>query len=178
MGTNPGHGVTINSLLLRPLSRGRVRLRSNDPFDRPRIDTQIYAHPEDLRRTIAGFRFARRILDQEPIRSLIEKEIFPGPDVTSDEAIATHCRRTVKTGYHPAGTCRMGRDDDDAAVLDGTLSVKGTRRLRVIDASMMPNIVSGNTNAAVMAVASRTVDLITGVRAGRSAGIQAAEQVA
>ena len=164
MGADPGHGVTINSLLLRPKSRGTVKLRSADPDALPVVDPQIFADPEDLATTIEGFRFARSVLGEEPMRILIDREIFPGPVVVSDEAIANHCRRTVKTGYHPVGTCRMGADDDPMAVLDAGLRVRGCERLRIIDASMMPNIVSGNTNAAVMAVADKAADLILGSR--------------
>jgi len=160
MGTAPGDGVTINSLLLRPKARGSVTLASADPFADPVIDTQIFAHPDDLRLTMAGFRFARSVLSASPMRELIDKEIFPGIDVTSDEAIAAHCKRTVKTGYHPVGTARMGHDGDPDAVLDQELRVRGTRGLRVIDASIMPTIVSGNTNAAVMAAAGKAADLI------------------
>ena len=160
MGTEPGDGVTINSLLLRPKARGSVTLASKDPFENPIVDTQIFGHPDDLRLTMAGFRFARTVLDASPMRDLIEKEIFPGPDVTSDDAVAAHCKRTVKTGYHPVGTCKMGRDSDQEAVLDLSLRVRGTRGLRVVDASMMPAIVSGNTNAAVMAAAGKAADLI------------------
>jgi choline dehydrogenase len=160
MGTEPGDGVTINSLLLRPKSRGSVTLASKDPFENPIIDTQIFGHADDLRLTMAGFRFARTVLDASPMRDLIDKEIFPGEDVTSDEAIAAHCKRSVKTGYHPVGTCKMGRDIDPAAVLDANVRVRGTSGLRVVDASLMPTIVSGNTNAAVMAAAGKAADLI------------------
>jgi len=160
MGTEPGDGVTINSLLLRPKARGSVTLASKDPFESPIVDTQIFGHPDDLRLTMAGLRFARTVLDASPMRDLIEKEIFPGPDVTSYDAVAAHCKRTVKTGYHPVGTCKMGRDSDQEAVLDLRLRVRGTRGLRVVDASMMPAIVSGNTNAAVMAAAGKAADLI------------------
>ncbi|MBY5556658.1 sorbosone dehydrogenase [Rhizobium leguminosarum] len=160
MGTEPGDGVTINSLLLRPKARGSVTLASSDPFENPIVDTQIFAHPDDLRLTIAGFRFARTVLEASPMCELIEKEIFPGADVTSDEALAAHCKRTVKTGYHPVGTCKMGQDSDPEAVLDTSLRVRGTRGLRVVDASLMPTIVSGNTNAAVMAAAGKAAGLI------------------
>lgn len=160
MGTEPGDGVTINSLLLRPKARGSVTLASKDPFENPIVDTQIFGHPDDLRLTMAGFRFARTVLDASPMRELNDKEIFPGPDVTSDEAAAAHCKRTVKTCYHPVGTCKMGQDNDPDAVLDANLLVRGTRGLRVVDASLMPTIVSGNTNAAVMAVAGKAADLI------------------
>ncbi|MFC2253657.1 GMC family oxidoreductase [Labrys portucalensis] len=160
MGTDPGDGVTINSLLLRPRARGRVTLASADPLADPIIDTQIFGHPEDLATTMAGFRFARQMLAAAPLRDLIDKEIFPGPAVTSDEAIAAHCRRTVKTGYHPVGTCRMGHDADPEAVLTPDLRVRGVAGLRVVDASFMPTIVSGNTNAAVLAAAGKAADLI------------------
>lgn len=160
MGTDPGDGVTINSLLLRPKARGRVTLASADPLANPVVDTQIFSHPDDLRLTVASFRFARTVLAASPMRELIDKEIFPGINVTSDEAIADHCRRTVKTGYHPVGTCRMGHDQDPDAVLTPDLKVRGTERLRVIDASIMPTIVSGNTNAAVLGAAAKAADLI------------------
>jgi choline dehydrogenase len=160
MGTEPGDGVTINSLLLRPKARGSVTLASADPLADPVIDTQIFGHPDDLRLTMAGFRFARTVLAASPMRDLIDKEIFPGAEVTSDEAVAAHCKRTVKTGYHPVGTCKMGHDGDPGAVLDAALNVRGARGLRVVDASLMPTIVSGNTNAAVLAAAGKAADLI------------------
>lgn len=107
-----------------------------------------------------GFDVARSVLAHGPLREMIDREIFPGPAITSPEAIADHCRRTVKTGYHPVGTCRMGTEADPMAVLDARLRVIGAEGLRVIDASMMPNIISGNTNAAVLAVADKAADLI------------------
>ncbi|WP_034917833.1 GMC family oxidoreductase N-terminal domain-containing protein [Erwinia sp. 9145] len=161
MGSEPGHGVTINSLLLRPKATGRVTLRSRDPAALPRVDTQIFGHPDDLATTLGGLRFARRVIAAGPIADMVEKEIFPGAEIVSEAALAAHCKRMVKTGYHPVGTCRMGRDDDPLAVLHADLRVRGVKNLRVVDASMMPNIISGNTNAIVMAVAHRAVDLMT-----------------
>lgn len=160
MGADPGHGVTINSLLLQPKSRGTVRLRSARPDDLPIVDPQIFADPADLETTMQSVRFAREMLSAAPLRNLISQEIFPGAGITSDEDIAAHCRATVKTGYHPVGTCRMGAESDPMAVLDSVLRVRGVEGLRVIDASMMPNIVSGNTNGAVLAVADKAADLI------------------
>ncbi|MBK4770062.1 MAG: sorbosone dehydrogenase [Pantoea sp. Morm] len=160
MGADPGDGVTVNSLLLRPKATGEVTLRDNNASSLPVIDTQIFGHPDDLARTLAGFRFARQVLAAAPIREMVDEEIFPGAEVTSDEAIGAHCRRMVKTGYHPVGTCRMGHDDDPLAVLHDDLRVRGVKRLRVVDASMMPNIISGNTNAVVMAVAHRAAELV------------------
>ncbi|KTR98796.1 GMC family oxidoreductase [Pantoea dispersa] len=160
MGADPGDGVTVNSLLLRPKATGEVTLRDNNASSLPVIDTQIFGHPDDLARTLAGFRFARQVLAAAPIREMVDEEIFPGAEVTSDDAISAHCRRMVKTGYHPVGTCRMGHDDDPLAVLHDDLRVRGVQRLRVVDASMMPNIISGNTNAVVMAVAHRAAELV------------------
>lgn len=160
MGADPGDGVTVNSLLLRPKATGEVTLRDNNASSLPVIDTQIFGHPDDLARTLAGFRFARQVLAAAPIREMVNQEIFPGAEVTSDDAIGAHCRRMVKTGYHPVGTCRMGHDDDPLAVLHDDLRVRGVQRLRVVDASMMPNIISGNTNAVVMAVAHRAAELV------------------
>lgn len=160
LGADPGHGVTLNSLLLRPRSRGSVRLRSANPADLPVVDPRIFAEPADLEVTMQGLAFARSVLAHGPLRDIIDREILPGPAVTKPEAIADHCRRTVKTGYHPVGTCRMGTDADPMAVLDPSLRVIGAEGLRVVDASMMPNIVSGNTNAAVLAVADKAADLI------------------
>lgn len=160
MGADPGDGVTVNSLLLRPKATGEVTLRDNNASSLPVIDTQIFGHPDDLARTLAGFRFARHVLAAAPIREMVDQEIFPGAEVTSDDAISAHCRRMVKTGYHPVGTCRMGHDDDPLAVLHDDLRVRGVQRLRVVDASMMPNIISGNTNAVVMAVAHRAAQLV------------------
>lgn len=162
MGRDPGHGVTINSLLLRPKATGYVTLRDAMPDSLPLIDTQIFGHPDDLAQTLAGFHFARKVIAAAPIDGMVEREIFPGVDVESEDALAEHCKRMVKTGYHPTGTCRMGHKDDPLAVLTSDLRVRGLRKLRVVDASMMPNIISGNTNAVVMAVAHRAADLILG----------------
>ena len=159
-GAKPKDGVTLNACLLRPASRGTVRLRSSNSLDKPVIDNNYLAEPEDLRLEIAGLRFAREILKQKPLSERISFEVFPGKDVTSTKDLGEHCRRTVKTNWHPVGTCRMGKVKDQLAVLDDDLRVRGVDGLRVIDASAMPFIPSGNTNAPVMALASRAVDLL------------------
>ncbi len=156
----PQDGVTLNACLLRPKSRGTVRLRSANPFDKPIIDNNYLAEPEDLALEIAGLRYARQILQQKPLRDRIAHELLPGPAATDEASLAEHCRRTVKTNWHPVGTCRMGPDDDPMAVLDTRLRVRGIEGLRVIDASAMPFIPSGNTNAPSMALASRGVDFL------------------
>src|SRR3712207_394070 len=106
MGLLPTHGVTLNPCLLRPKARGSVRLASADPFAAPLVDPQFFGHPEDLRLTIAGLRYARDVLATRPLGDIVDAELFPGVDTVSDEALADHCRRTVKTNYHPVGTCR------------------------------------------------------------------------
>ncbi len=153
-------GITINACLLRPQSRGTVRLRSADPFAKPVIDNNYLAEAEDLRLEVAGLKFAREILKQQPLAGRITMELLPGKDATNDQDLEAHCRRTVKTNWHPVGTARMGKENDAMAVLDENLKVRGVEGLRVIDASAMPTIPSGNTNAPVMALASRAVDLL------------------
>jgi choline dehydrogenase len=95
---------------------------------------------------------------------MVEMELFPGPGAASDEDLATHCRKTVKTNYHPVGTCRMGRDSDPDAVVTPDLAVRGVAGLRIVDASIMPTIPSGNTNAPVLAIADKAADVIMGNR--------------
>jgi choline dehydrogenase len=154
-------GVTLNSCLLRPKSRGTVRLRSTSPFEKPVIDNNYLAEADDLRMEIAGLRYAREILKANPIASRITHEILPGKDITSDAELAEHCRRTVKTNWHPVGTCRMGPDGDRMAVLDSNLRVRGIKSLRIIDASAMPFIPSGNTNAPTMMLADVAMTKMT-----------------
>ena len=159
-GAERGDGVTLNALVLRPKARGRVALASTDPLAPPTVDPRYFADPGDLDLSIEGLHFARRVLATAPIKDLVAREILPGPGITSDSDLAGHCRRTVKTSYHPVGTCRMGRDGDPMAVLDIDLRVRGIEGLRVVDASIMPTIPSGNTNAAVLAVAAKAGDII------------------
>jgi choline dehydrogenase len=161
-GVEPTHGVTLNPCLLRPKARGIVRLASADPLAAPQVDPQFFGDPDDLRLTIAGLRTAREVLATSPVREMVNRELFPGSGVTSDEDLAAHCRRTVKTNYHPVGTCRMGRENDPLAVVTSNLFVRGVAGLRIVDASIMPNIPSGNTNAPVLAIADKAVDIITG----------------
>jgi choline dehydrogenase len=156
----PQDGVTLNACLLRPKSRGTVRLRSANALDKPVIDNNYLAEPDDLRMEIAGIRYARNILAANPLSKRVTHELIPGKEVTDDAGLADHCRRTVKTNWHPVGTARMGPDDDALAVLDKKLRVKGIDNLRVIDASAMPFIPSGNTNAPVMALASRAISML------------------
>jgi len=156
----PQEGVTLNACLLRPKSRGSVRLRSANALDKPVVDNNYLAEADDLRMEVAGLRYAREILKQQPISQRISHELLPGPAALGDVSLAEHCRRTVKTNWHPVGTARMGKANDDMAVLDEDLCVRGVQGLRVIDASAMPFIPSGNTNAPTMALAHRAISLL------------------
>lgn len=156
----PGPGITINSCVERPRSKGSIHLATARPGDQPLIDPKYLADPEDLRLSIGGIRRAREIMAQSPLREMIEREIFPGPDKQSDPDLAEHARRFVKTVYHPCGTARMGRDE--RAVVTPDLRLRGVDGLRVVDASVMPAIISGNTNAAVLVVAEKAAEFILG----------------
>jgi choline dehydrogenase len=158
----PTWGLTINSCVARPRSRGAVELASANPSDQALIDPNYLADPEDLRLSIAGVRRAREIMAEKPLRSMIAREVFPGPEKTSDEDLAAHARRFVKTVYHPCGTCRMGPDGAQDAVVTTDLRLRGVEGLRVVDASVFPTIISGNTNAAVLVVADKASEFMLG----------------
>lgn len=151
-------GLTLENVVLQPKSRGQVTLADADPRSDPLIDPNYLSDPEDMRRMIGGLRYVREVLKSPALRDVLEPEMLPGLDVQSDEGLAEHARKTLTCMWHPVGTCRMGADDD--AVVDASLRVRGVRGLRVIDASIMPNIVSGNTNATTMAIASKGLQLL------------------
>lgn len=151
----PTYGITLNSSVLRPGSSGSVRLAGSDPQVQPLVHTNYFDDPEDLRLSIEGVRFARRVLAQSPLKEIVTQEVFPGPEKDDDETLAAHARKFVKTVYHPVGTARMGHDKDPMAVLTPDLRVRGIEGLRVADASAMPNIISGNTNTTTLAIAEK-----------------------
>ena len=154
------YGVTITTVVVKPKSRGTVRLRSADPADMPLVSPNLLAHPDDLATMIAGQRFFIRAFQTEPLASRIRRVMLPDPADLSDAAMTAHCKRFVKTNYHPSGTCRMGAGQDRMAVLDGRLRVHGVDGLRVCDLSAMPNINAGNTNAPAMMMGSRCAAFI------------------
>ena len=151
-------GLTLENIVLQPRSRGRVTLRDADPRSAPVIDPNWLADPEDLRTMVAGLRYARRVLRAPALAGRLEREADPGPAVDTDEGLAAFARRAVSSMCHPVGTCRMGGDEE--SVVDPALRVRGLEGLRVIDSSVMPNLPSANTNAAVMAIASKGVGLL------------------
>ena len=158
----PTYGLTLNSCVLRPGSKGSVRLAAKDPNQQPLGDTNYFEDPEDLRLSIGGLRQARRILASAPLRGMIDREVFPGSASDTDEVLADHARKFVKTVYHPVGTARMGRENDQMAVVTPDLRVKGVTGLRVADASVMPTIISGNTNSTTLIIADRAVSFMLG----------------
>ncbi|HEY7932284.1 MAG TPA: GMC family oxidoreductase N-terminal domain-containing protein [Solirubrobacteraceae bacterium] len=158
--TYDGHAITMGPVLISPRSRGWVRLRSSNPLDKPRILTNSLAEPEDLDALVAGASLTREIAASEPLASLVGRELFPGEGVSSKQDLAEDVRRRVQLIYHPVGTCRAGSDDQ--AVVDPQLRVRGTQGLRVVDASIMPLITGGNTNAPTIMLAERAADLIRG----------------
>jgi len=154
---NPdGHGFWLGALRLRPDSRGRVTLRSADPLDDPIIDPEYLTEGDDLEILLEGVKLVREILQAEPFDDYRRKEVLPGADVQSDEQLIAYIRETAETLYHPVGTCKMG--DDAMAVVDDRLAVHGLDRLRVVDASIMPTITSGNTDAPTTMIAEKAAD--------------------
>ena len=162
---SPGEGphrfsaFTMSVCQLRPESRGTVRLASSDPDEHPIIDPNYLATKTDCDTIVEGVKIARRIAEREPLRSKIASEFQPGRDVQSDEEILRWVRETATTIYHPTGTCRMGAEGSSAP-LDARLRLRGVEGLRVADASVMPEIVSGNTNAPAIMIGEKCADMV------------------
>ncbi len=157
-----GYGLTVTTVVVKPRSRGFVRLRSADPDDTPLVSPNLLHDPADARTMMAGQRFFLRAFSTSPLKERIKAVAIPDPADLSDEAVMRHCRRFVKTNYHPAGTCRMGPPGDRMAVLDSRLRVRGIGNLRVCDLSAMPDINAGNTNAPAMMLGSRCAEFVSG----------------
>ena len=155
-------GVTLNSAYLRPRSRGTVRLASSDPEAAPLIDPNYWADPYDREMSIRGLKLAREIMAQEALKPFVLAERLPGPQVQTDEDYFNYACAHAKTDHHPAGTCRMGADA--GAVVDPELRFNGIAGLRVVDASIMPSLISSNTNAAAIMIAEKAADMIKGAK--------------
>ena len=157
--TYDGHCMVIAPVLVSPKARGQVWLRSSDPTAKPRIITNTLSEPEDLDSMIAGMQLGRRIADQAPLSEVRIKELRPGPEAQEREELEADLRRRLMLIYHPVGTARMS-DTHEMAVVDSKLRVHGIDGLRVVDASIMPTITGGNTNAPTIMIGERASDLI------------------
>ena len=152
-----GHGFGCHVCVLRPESRGRVFLHSADPMAAPGIDPNFLSDPRDMATMIKGVRQARAILGAPAMAKYRRKELFL-TGAQTDAELAAHIRARADTIYHPVGTCKMGVDD--MAVVDPDLRVRGLQGLRVVDASIFPTLIGGNTNAPTIMVAEKAADLI------------------
>ena len=156
----PGHGFTVHACVLRPASRGTLTLRSARAADPPRIQPRYLSEPHDLEVLLEGMRISRDIIAAAPFARFRGRELFPGEGLGTRAELEAIVRRKAETIYHPAGTCRMGRDG--SAVVDPELRVQGLEGLRVVDASVMPRLIGGNTNAPTIMIAEKAADMILG----------------
>jgi choline dehydrogenase-like flavoprotein len=155
-----GHGYSCHVCLLRPKSRGTLRLASIDPQVAPLIDPAFLKDPDDVARLVRGFKVMRALLQQPALARLGGVESAASRDAVSDAQIEHFIRNHADTIYHPVGTCRMGPSANAGAVVDARLKVHGVDGLRVVDASVMPSVVGGNTNAPVIMMAEKAVDMV------------------
>lgn len=155
-------GMTVASWQQRPESRGYVRCRSADPFEPPSIQTNYLAEEIDRRIVVAGMRLARRLLASSPLAPYYAYEDFPGPQVQTDDEFLAAATQRAQTTFHPGCSCRMGPASDPLAVVDDQLRVHGLEALRVVDASVMPKMISANLNASTLMIADKASDLIAG----------------
>jgi choline dehydrogenase len=151
-------GFSASVCQLRPESRGSLRIRSADPSVPPEIRINYLSTEADRRANVEGLKILRKILQAPALRPYVVEEVDPGIKVSTDEALLAYCRARGSTIYHPTSTCRMG--SDPLAVVDQRLRLRGIQGLRVVDASVMPDLVSGNTNAAVIMIAEKASDMI------------------
>jgi choline dehydrogenase-like flavoprotein len=152
------YAISLHVCLLRPKSRGSVTLNGDKAYLHPKIQINMLEDKDDITTMIKGVRIAREIISAQPLKQNNGQEILPGSQYQSDEQILEFLKEKANTIYHPVGTCKMG--DDDMAVVDQTLKVHGIDNLRVIDASIMPTLISGNTNAPTVMIAAKAADMI------------------
>ncbi|REG51889.1 choline dehydrogenase [Paraburkholderia sp. BL6669N2] len=164
-------GCTYSICQLRPESRGVVRIRSADPREAPSIQPNYLDTDLDRRTTVAGVRFARRVAAAQPMAGLMKREVRPGADAQTDDELLDFCREYGQTIFHPSGTAKMGTAGDPLAVVDERLRVYGTQGLRVVDCSIMPTLVSGNTNVPIVMVAEKASDMILRDASGVDRGV-------
>lgn len=156
-----GSGCTLNSYVLRPKSRGTVRLSGASPEEPVLVDPNFLAEPEDLRSAVDGLHISREIMAQPGMQKHVKRAHFPESSVKTREELIQYARKYGRTSYHPNGTCKMGVDD--MAVVDPTLKVRGVEGLRVSDSSVLPSLIGSNTNAVTVMISERASDLISAV---------------
>lgn len=161
-GLLSGHGYSLHACVLRPKSRGTVSLRSANSSDPVKIDFNFLSDSQDQKTLVDGIRVARKILASQAFDEHRLEEIHPGPEAESDEALLQKCKDKLGLVYHPVGTCKMG--SDPMAVVDSELRVHGVDKLRVVDGSIIPTLISGNTNAPIIAIAEKAADMILNAR--------------
>ncbi len=152
------YGMALHACLLRPKSTGEVTLASSDSSKPPKIFMNMLSHPDDMQVMVKAVKICRDIFAKSPLSQIVKSAIYPEQQYPSEQQIKDFIRRKANTIYHPVGTCKMG--NDPAAVVDHTLSVYGIDNLRVVDASIMPTIISGNTNAPTIMIAAKAADMI------------------
>jgi len=155
-----GHGISLHMAVMHPKSRGRVELHSADPRDKPRVEGNFLSHPDDLYTLVQGFQMVRQLVATDAFAKRLQGELVPGPKVSSTAQIEQWIRENLGTVFHPVGTCKMG--NDPMAVVDDQLRVHGLQGLRVADASIMPTLVTGNTNAGAIMIGEKAADLVLG----------------
>jgi choline dehydrogenase len=159
------HAFSFGPTLVRPFSKGSITLRSSNPLDSPRIQANYFADARDLDAMVEGIKVARAIGRAPSLVKYRGRELYPGDDAQTDAAFRDYARRIAETLYHPVGTCKMGNDPE--AVVDSELRVHGVEGLRIVDASIMPTVPGGNTNAPTIMVAEKAADLIKGEKLGQ-----------
>jgi choline dehydrogenase len=155
-------GMTVAAWQQRPESKGHVRIRSASPFEQPMIQPNYLAEERDRRVLLAALRLARKLLASDPLKPYYDREDVPGPRVQTDDELLAVARQRGTTTFHPMGTCRMAPNTDPTAVVDDQLRIHGLEALRVIDASIMPRMLSANLNAATMMIGEKGADLVRG----------------
>jgi choline dehydrogenase len=168
---DPGSFLTMLPSLLYPESRGEIRLMSADPLKPPAIEPRYFSAPKDMEVLVAGVKLSREIASAKALARECIGEVRPGAEAKTDEAIRADIRTRVNTIFHPVGTCKMGTDDQ--AVVDPELRVRGLERLRIVDGSIMPTLIGGNTHAPIVMIAERASDIIRGVARAPSPAVSA-----
>jgi len=159
LSPDPWPGFSIGWSNCRPKSRGEIMIRSADPSEPPRITPNALSHEDDVAEMLAAGKFVRQMAAAKPLADCIDVELLPGTDIVDDEAMIGDIRRRSGTVYHPVATCRMG-PEAATSVVDARLRVHDVAGLRVVDCSIFPNIVTGNTNGAAIATAWRASELV------------------